>query len=119
MDMRSYAPKVVKPDQVRDGAIQTRIINVFEHERFNRPVLELETGSQFMLNDGNLNALIKAWGAESDDWIGLELALELGHYKDWHEDPPCEKETVTRCRRQKRRERRTAARRPSHCRRAE
>jgi hypothetical protein len=94
MDMRQYASTYVKPDNVRDGPIQTRIINVFESERHGRPVLELETGSQFTLNDGNVNTLIKAWGYKSDDWIGQELVLELGTYKDWRADPPVDKETV-------------------------
>jgi hypothetical protein len=94
MDMRDYASKYIKPDQVRDGSIQTRIINVFESEQYGRPVLELETGSQFTLNDGNTNTLMKAWGFNSDDWIGQELELFLGTYKDWRADPPEEKETV-------------------------
>jgi hypothetical protein len=94
MDARKYASKYVKPDNVRDGPIQTRIVNVFEEERFGRLVLELETGSQFALNEGNTNALIKSWGHDTDCWIGLELALELGTYKDWNDDPPTEKETV-------------------------
>ena len=67
---------------------------MFEDERYGRPVLELENGSQFTLNDGNFNILIKAWGYESSDWIGKELILELGTYKDWRADPPEEKETV-------------------------
>ena len=80
MDARKYASKYVKPDNVRDGPIQTRIVNVFEEENYGRLALELETGSQFSLNDGNTNALIKAWGHDTDGWIGLEteLALELG-----------------------------------------
>jgi hypothetical protein len=57
-------------------------------------VLELEAGSQFTLNDGNTNTLIKAWGYNSDDWIGQELVLELGTYKDWRSDPVADKETV-------------------------
>jgi hypothetical protein len=92
--MRQYASTYIKPDNVREGPIQTRIVNVFESEKYNRPVLELETGSQFTLNDGNTNTLIKAWGHNSDDWIGKEVILELGTYKDRREDPPTEKETV-------------------------
>jgi hypothetical protein len=94
MDMRPYASTYIKPDQVREGPIQTRIVNVFESERLGRPVLELETGSQFTLNDGNTNALIQAWGYNSDDWIGQEIELSLGTYKDWKSDPPVDKETV-------------------------
>jgi hypothetical protein len=94
VDMRQYASTYIKPDDVREGPIQTRIVNVFESERYGRPVLELETGSQFTLNDGNTNTLIKAWGYNSDDWIGQEIELLLGTYKDWRDDPPTEKETV-------------------------
>jgi hypothetical protein len=94
MDMRQYASTYVKPDNVRDGPIQTRIVNVFESEQYGRPVLELETGSQFTLNDSNTNTLIKAWGHNSDDWIGQEIELQLGTYKDWKSNPPVDKETV-------------------------
>jgi hypothetical protein len=94
MDMRQYASTYIKPDNVREGSIQTRIVNVFQSEKFNRPMLELEIGSQFTLNDGNTNTLIKAWGYNSDDWIGQEVELFFGTYKDWRDDPPTEKETV-------------------------
>jgi hypothetical protein len=94
MDLRDYAPKYIKADQVRDGPIQARVLNVFESERYGRPVLELDNGSQFMVNETNLGILIKAWGYQSEDFIGQELELSLGTYKDWREDPPAEKETV-------------------------
>jgi hypothetical protein len=94
MDARKFASKYVKPDHVREAPIQTRIVSVLEDERFDRLLLELETGSQFALNDGNTNTLIKAWGHDTDTWIGRELQLELGMYKDWRADPPEEKETV-------------------------
>jgi hypothetical protein len=92
VDARKYASKYVKPDNVRDGPLTTRILNVFEGTY--GLVLELETGSQFSLNEGNTNVLIRAFGHETKDWIGKEITLELGTYKDWKEDPPKEKETV-------------------------
>ncbi len=94
MDARKFASKYVKPDDVREGPISTRIISVYEEERYSRLMLELETGSQFGLNDGNTNTLIKAWGHDTDAWVGKEVQLELGTYKDWRADPPEEKETV-------------------------
>jgi hypothetical protein len=95
MDMREFAgSKYIKPDQVRDGPIQTRVVNVFKSEQHGRPVLELEDGSQFTLNDSNNNALMKAWGYNSDDWIGQEIELFLGTYKNWRTDPPSDAETV-------------------------
>jgi hypothetical protein len=94
VDARKFAPKRVAPDNVRDGPISTRIVNAFEDERYGNLTLELETGSQFRLNEGNTNTLIKAWGHNTDDWIGKELELFLDTYKDWRADPPEEKETV-------------------------
>lgn len=94
VDARRFASRFIKPDQVRDSPIVTRVVNVFEDERYNRLMLELEIGSQFALNDSNTNILIKAWGADTDAWHGNELSLELGTYKDWRSDPPTDKETV-------------------------
>jgi hypothetical protein len=94
VDARKFASKFVKPDDVRDSPIQTRIISVLEDDRYTRLLLELETGSQFALNDTNTSTLIKAWGHNTDDWIGCAIQLELGTYKDWRADPPEDKETV-------------------------
>ena len=57
-------------------------------------MLALECGSQFTLYDGNNSTLVQAWGWRSEDWIGQELELVLGTYKDWKTDPPADKETV-------------------------
>ena len=51
VDARKYAAKYIKPDSVRDGPLTTRIIHVFEDERYARLNLELENGSTFGLND--------------------------------------------------------------------
>jgi hypothetical protein len=91
-DMREYGTKFIKPDHVRDGPIVSRVVAVFVGELYGRPILELETGGQFTLNEGNTNALIKAWGSNSDDWIGQEIELLLGTYQDWKTKE--DKETV-------------------------
>ena len=92
MDARKFASKWVKPDNVRDGSITTRVISVFEGDY--GPVLELETGSQFSVNQTNTSTLIKAWGIETNDWIDQELELSLGFYQDRKTNPPVDKETV-------------------------
>ena len=95
MDMRQFAPKYINADSVRDEPIVTRILVVLdEPDRFGRPVLELENGSQFSVNETNRKILVKAWGYESDNWRGQEIELSLGTYKDWQSDPPVDKETV-------------------------
>jgi hypothetical protein len=92
VDARKYAPKYIKPDNVRDGPIRAHILAVLEDERFGRLLLELDTGSQFALNETNTNTLIKAWHHDTEAWRGQEIILELGTYKDWREDT--QKETV-------------------------
>jgi hypothetical protein len=94
MDMRKYGAGPVKPDDVRDSPRVDKIINIYEHEKFRCPVLELESGDTFNLNATNNRNLSKAWGFDSDDWLGQELELSLGYYKDWRDDPPSDKETV-------------------------
>jgi hypothetical protein len=92
MDARKFASKKIKPDNVRESPIQSRLVNAFENERYGNLVLELENGSQFDLYEKNTDILIKAWGVDTDAWKGLELELYLGTYKDWQTGE--DKETV-------------------------
>ena len=94
MDARKFASKYINADSVRESPVTARIVNVFEDDRYGRLTLELETGSEFSLNQGNANVLIHAWGHETDNWMEQELELSLGFYKDWKVDPPVDKETV-------------------------
>jgi hypothetical protein len=94
MDTRKFGSGFIRPDDVRDGPRSEKISYVFEHDKFGCLVLEFESGDQFSLNQTNVRALHKAYGWESDNWIGHIVELSLGHYKDWKSDPPEEKETV-------------------------
>jgi hypothetical protein len=94
MDMRSYGAGPIKPDDVRDQPRVEKIINIYESEKYGVPVLELECGDTFLLNATNTKILSKAWGFDSDAWLGQEVEFSLGHYKDWRSDPPTDKETV-------------------------
>jgi hypothetical protein len=95
MDLRQYSAGPLKPDDVRGAPRTDRIINVYVHEKYDCPVLELESGDTFFLNATNGRILGKAWGFDSADWHGQELEFSLGSYKDWRTDPPTDKETVT------------------------
>ena len=46
MDMRKYSSGPIKPDDVRDGPRQEKIVNVYEHEKYGCPVLEFESGDR-------------------------------------------------------------------------
>jgi hypothetical protein len=93
MDMRKYCSGFIKPDDVRDGPLQVRIINVYESQKYGCPVLEIEDGNEFSVNVGNARILAKAYGWESDGWLNQVIELALGHYKDWNDNNQ-EKETV-------------------------
>jgi hypothetical protein len=94
MDTRKYSSGFLKPEDVRDGPRQERIIAVIENKKFECLQLELESGNTLSLNMTTTRALQKAYGYESNDWRDHEIELSLGHYKDWKSDPPEEKETI-------------------------
>jgi hypothetical protein len=94
MDTRKYGSGFLKPDDVRDGPRQERIIAVLESQKYDCLQLELESGDTFSLNMTNTRVLQKAYGLESDDWLDHTIELSLGHYQDWKSNPPGEKETV-------------------------
>ena len=77
MDMRPYAgSSFVKFGAVVDGSLRGVIADV-EMGKFN-PVLVFEDGSRLSLNATNIKVLTKAYGPESDDWIGCEVELYAG-----------------------------------------
>ena len=94
MDMRKYSAGVIRPEDLYDGPRVEKIINIFKHEKHGCPVLEFESGDQFYCWSNQARILNKAWGYFSDDWLGQEVELSLGHYTDKKTDPPTEKETI-------------------------
>jgi hypothetical protein len=82
VDVRKYTSGLITPDEVRDGPIETKIVGVYISEKHDVPVLELETGDQFFAWPGNGRKLARAYGDNSDDWIGHQIRLELGTYTD-------------------------------------
>jgi hypothetical protein len=94
MDMRKYSSGVIRPEDLYQGPRVERIINIFEHEKHGCAVLEFESGDQLFCWNNYARVLNKAWGYESENWLGQELELSLGHYTDKKTDPPTEKETI-------------------------
>jgi hypothetical protein len=94
MDMRKYGSGFVKPEDVRDGPRQEKIVNVYISEKFKCPVLDFESGDQLSLNMTNTRAMNRAYTTESDNWLEQEVELSLGHYTDYSGEKPEEKETV-------------------------
>jgi hypothetical protein len=78
MDMKKFSGNAfLKVDDVRDGPLQERIAGVVMG-RFDKPDLIFESGDRLSLNATNNKTLIKAYGADSDDWIGHMVELFLG-----------------------------------------
>jgi hypothetical protein len=78
MDMRKYTSGFVLPDDVRDGPRVERIISVYISDKHQVPVLEFESGDQFLVWPSVGRPLSRAYGFDSDDWRGHTIELSLG-----------------------------------------
>ena len=67
----------VKVDSVRNKPLIVRIQNVKEGH-FDRPELIFNTDQMLTVNVTNNNILVKAFGSDSNDWLGKWIKLKLG-----------------------------------------
>ena len=78
MDMRKFSGKnFVKVNDVRDGPIEGRVAGISEGN-YGKPDLILESGDILSVNATNNKMLMRAYGTESDHWIGKMIELFLG-----------------------------------------
>jgi hypothetical protein len=82
VDVRKYVAGPIMADDVRNGPRIERIISVYISEKYDVPVLELESGCTFMCWPSNGRKLAEAYGYDTDDWLGHTIKLELGSYLD-------------------------------------
>jgi hypothetical protein len=82
MDMRKYGAGPVRPEDVRDGPLQEKIVDVSISEKFECPALHFETGNQFLLFNANARVMNRAYTTESNNWLEQTIELSLGHYTD-------------------------------------
>jgi hypothetical protein len=80
MDMSQYAGgKYLKVADLKEsGPLRATIVEVGISEKYAKPELTLNDGSILSCNATNTLRLIRAYGAESDDWIGKEIELDIG-----------------------------------------
>ena len=79
MDMSQYGSALfIKRDDVRDRPRRALITGVEIDEKFGRPLLLFDDGTRLTANKTNVANLIKAYGPDNDDWIGMEVELFLG-----------------------------------------
>jgi hypothetical protein len=78
MDMRKYSgANFLKVDDVRDAPLREIIANI-KVGKYDKPDMYFESGDCLSLNATNTHALIRAYGPNSDDWIGKEIELFVG-----------------------------------------
>jgi hypothetical protein len=78
MDMNQYnSEHFLKVADVREGPLKLRIALVREG-KFGKPDVIFESGEVLSLNATNLRTLIRAYGTESEDWLGKEIEAALG-----------------------------------------
>jgi hypothetical protein len=78
MDMKKYSSEhFIKVDDVRDGPIEDQIA-VVKDGKYDKPNIVLESGDVLSLNATNRKKLVRAYGTESDVWIGKMIRLFLG-----------------------------------------
>jgi len=94
MDMRKYGAGSVRPEDVRDGPRQEKIVDVSINEKFDCPVLHFESGDHFLLFMTNARTMCRAYTTDSNKWLEQTVELQLGHYTDNNGPTPEEKETV-------------------------
>ena len=78
MDMSKYSGTVfIKIDDVREKPLQLRIAGVLVG-KYDKPDLVFETGERFSVNATNNRVLVRAFGADSEDWIDRTVELYEG-----------------------------------------
>ena len=78
MDMRKYSGvNFLKVDDVRASPMRGAIISV-KIGKYDKPDMYLDSGDCLSLNVTNTHTLIRAYGPNSDDWIGKELEFYVG-----------------------------------------
>jgi hypothetical protein len=67
----------LKPDDVREGPVQVTITDISEG-KYDKPDIDFDDGTRLSLNATNSRVLARAFGYDSDDWIGKRIELALG-----------------------------------------
>jgi hypothetical protein len=81
MDMRQFAgSSFITVESLRDGPREEKIVSV-EPGKYDKPVVTFESGDKLSLNKTNVNALLKAYGPNDQDWIDCTVELYVGDLK--------------------------------------
>lgn len=79
MDMSKFAGSMfLKVEDIKLTGPVRLIITDISEGRYGKPDITFNDGSRLSCNATNSRVLVKAYGKESDDWIGKLVKLELG-----------------------------------------
>jgi hypothetical protein len=79
MDMSPYSGAAfLKVGDVKVNGPMRVVIADAQVGKYGKPDLTFDDGTKLSLNATNNRTLCRAYGTESDDWIGKEIELTLG-----------------------------------------
>ena len=80
MDMRKFGTTktFITVAELRDNGPREEILVAREDGQYGKPVAIFESGRKLTLNATNTDILIKAYGADDADWIGVTIELHVG-----------------------------------------
>jgi hypothetical protein len=79
-NMKKYTAGFVLPEDLHDGPRQERIVNVYESDKHQAPVLVFESGDELIAWRNIARAMARAYGYNDADWKGHVVELSLGNY---------------------------------------
>jgi hypothetical protein len=77
MNLREYAGNFLKPEDIGSTPVTLTIAAVVDG-KFDKPDLAFSDGSKMGLNVTNAKTLAKAWGYETEGWVGKEVKAVVG-----------------------------------------
>jgi len=78
MDMRKYSGEnFIKVADVEDRPLD-EVIAVIRPGKYDKPDIVFESGDILSLNATNNKILVRAYGPDSDSWVGKEIKLKKG-----------------------------------------
>jgi hypothetical protein len=78
MDVREWiGGTFLKLEDMGATPIVLTIVDIAEG-KYDKPDLTFNDGSKLSLNKTNGRAIVRAWGYETDDWIGQQVELSVG-----------------------------------------
>jgi hypothetical protein len=98
MDMSPYSGAAfLKVGNVKVNGPMRVVIADVQLGKYGKPDLAFDDGSKLSVNATNNGILCRAYGMESDDWIGKEIELALGEIE--YQGKPQEASWLARSRR--------------------